>query len=447
MMFLQYAVWGVWLPYLANYLTGDLAEGGLGFTLGQVGWILALAGSIGAVTAPFVAGQLADRVMNAERSLGLLLVLGGCIKYATWYAHSYASFLTLSIAYSVVYMPTLALTNSIAFAHLDDPEQRFPRVRTWGTIGWIVASNVFPLVWLQTNLHVTWLPPFLAGIERAQAPALIADCLRVSGVAAVLYGIWATLFLPRTPPTRGAVNPLAFLEAFRLLRHPGVLVVTLVALPIAMIHQVYFIQTAPFLTAIGFSQAHVGPVMSIGQFSEIGFLALLGVVLRRIGYRWTLVLGCLAYFARFAVFAVGTEETRSLVATANALHGLCYGFFFAGAYVYIDRIAPKDIRHSIQTVFGIVILGLGPILAAFYNVALAAIGKTAGPEGSFSWGPVWWIQASIGLAMAAVLLVLFRPGIEATPASNDAAAASGSALEDDPTLAGRSRPTDGAAST
>src|ERR1051325_7814384 len=146
MMFLQYAVWGVWLPYLATYLTAPVTKGGLGFSGGQMGWILGLAGSIGAVTAPFLAGQIADRFMNAERWLAVLLIAGGVIKFITAGVHDYSTFLLMSVAYSVTYMPTLALTNSIAFSHLGDRERQFPQVRTWGTIGWIVASTAFPLL-------------------------------------------------------------------------------------------------------------------------------------------------------------------------------------------------------------------------------------------------------------------------------------------------------------
>ncbi len=408
MMFLQYAVWGVWLPYLANYLQGSVEAGGLGFSGGQVGWILGLAGSIGAVTAPFLAGQIADRFLNAELYLGILLIVGGLIKYATYYVHEYHPFLALSIAYSIAYMPTLALTNSIAFAHLNNPEKQFPVIRVWGTIGWIVASNVFPLLWLQSDLHWTWLPPFIAGTPKAQETALLGDCLRVSGVMAVLYGLWAMTFLPPTPPKREAEHPLAFVRAFRLLEHRGFLVVTLAALPISMIHQVYFIRTAPFLKAIGFKLAHVGPVMSIGQFSEIVFLAALGMVLARIGYRWTLVLGGLAYALRFAVFALGTPETRAWVAAANALHGLCYGFFFAGAYIYVERVAPEDVRHSAQTVFGIIILGLGPVLAGYYNDVILGQFEHAG---QIDYASMWWVQTAIAAVTTLFVALCFRPGV------------------------------------
>jgi len=409
MMFLQYAVWGVWLPYLANYLQGPVEQGGLGFTGGQVGWILGLAGSIGAVAAPFLAGQVADRFLRAEMWLGILLVAGGVLKFATYYAHSYMPFLILSIAFSIVYMPTLALTNSIAFAHLDDPEKKFPLVRVWGTIGWIVASNAFPLLWLQTDLSLTALPPFLAGVPKANSVGLIGDCLRVSGVISVLYGAWAMIVLPKTPPTRSVDSPLAFMKAFALLKHPGVLICTAAALPISMIHQVYFIRTGPFLSFIGFSDAHIGPVMSIGQFAEILVLALLGWILSRAGYKWTLFLGCVAYFLRFAIFATATEETRYLAVAAMALHGLCYACFFAASFIYVERVATPDIRHSVQTAYGIIILGAGPILAGLYNQWLDRFDAPSALGGN--WSALWWTQALIGLAMAGLIALAFRAGV------------------------------------
>lgn len=416
MMFLQYAVWGIWLPYLANYLTADKVRGGLGFSGGQMGWILGLAGSIGALAAPFMAGQIADRFINAERWLGILLILGGAVKFYTSFVTDYHTFLILSILYSVFYMPTLALTNSVAFANLEDPERSFPPVRTWGTIGWIVASNLFPLLWLQTDIHFTWLPFFFEGKEKTDATHLLADCLKFSGAISVLYGFWAFFALPKTPPSKSAENPLAFAKAFGMLAHPGFLVVTLAALPIAMIHQVYFMRTGPFLESLGFVTSKVGPIMSIGQISEILFLACLGLLLRRIGYKWTIALGALAFAGRYAIFSYGAPETRGVVVAAMALHGICYAFFFAGAYVYIDRVCTKDIRHSAQTVFGIIILGLGPVLAGAYNQWLDDYAKGAS---GVDWHKLWQVQAAIGLGAAALVGLAFRPGLTPDPARTE----------------------------
>jgi MFS family permease len=179
-----------------------------------------------------------------------------------------------------------------------------------------------------------------------------------------------------------------------------------------MIHNAYFVRTGPFLESLGFAKAYVGPLMSIGQVSEIVFLSFLGLVIARLGYKWTLVLGALAYFARFAVFALATEETRQLVVVANALHGLCYGFFFAGAYIYVEKVAGPDIRHSAQTVFGIIILGLGPVLAGVYNQFVDRWWPADTAAGQYS--HFWWIQSAFGAIGMLVLLAAF-PGREPAP--------------------------------
>jgi MFS family permease len=203
MMFLQYAVWGAWLPVAARYLSASTAEGGLGFTGGQIGLILGLAGSIGAMASPFIAGQLADRYFSTERFLAFLLTMGGIIKWVTASQTSYGAWLWLSILYSVVYMPTLALSNSMAFSHLADRDREFPRVRMWGTIGWIVGELGLPMIYLQTNLRLGWMPPFLTGPEVPNVTARLADALRFSALISWGYAAYCFL-LPHTPPRRKA---------------------------------------------------------------------------------------------------------------------------------------------------------------------------------------------------------------------------------------------------
>lgn len=419
MMFLQYAVWGLWLPILAKYLGTSVAEGGLGFSGGQIGWILGLAGSIGAVTAPFIAGQLADRWMNAERALGLLLILGGVVQSIMTWQTSYAAWLVLSIAYSVLYMPTLALTNSVAFANLPDRERQFPPVRTFGTIGWIVASVAFPLLAMVTSVHPTTSWPFLDGTPRPDAVNQMKYAMLTSGIVSIGYGVYCLVALPKTPPNRSSHRKLAFAAAFRLITSGHVIALLVAALLISMIHQLYFIRTPSFLTdAVGLPASSIGPTMAIGQISEIAFLAILGLFLKRIGYKTIIVCGALSYAARYAIF--GLAPTPTVVKTAMLLHGMNYGFFFAGAYLFIDRIAAADIRHSAQTAFGIVILGLGPVLAGFYNEGLdrALTFKTLDgfttSVSSFNYRTFWLIQAGLAALAAAVLLIAFPGRVNVT---------------------------------
>ena len=366
MMFLQYAVWGFWLPILALYLQSSTEDGGLGFTPGQVGWILGLAGSIGAVTAPFIAGQLADRRFSTEKFLAVLLLVGGLIKWYTSTQTTFEAWLVLSILYRIVYQPTLALTNSLAFAHLGDADREFPRVRVWGTIGWIAASWIFPMVWLQTDLTLQALPPFLAGTELPDATGRLVDALKFSGGLSILYAGFCFL-LPHTPPKREGVEPLAFAKAFALMKRPSFALLVLASLPIAVIHQIYFMQTAPFFSdVLGLKDSQIGPAMTVGQFAEIAVMAALGWMIKGLGFRVTIALGGFAYVLRYAIFGTVDLPVEVIIAS-QALHGFCYACFFAAAFIYVDRIAPEDVRNSAQTVFGIIILGLGPVIAARWS--------------------------------------------------------------------------------
>lgn len=404
MMFLQYAVWGAWLPVAARYLSAPVAEGGLGFTGGQIGLILGLAGSIGAVLSPFIAGQVADRYFATERFLALMLVLGGIIKWWTALQTEFGPWLWLSIAYSVVYMPTLALSNSMAFSHLTNRDRQFPRVRVWGTIGWIAASWIFPMLYLQTGLTLTAMPPFLVGPEVPDATARLVDALKFS--ALISFGYAAFCFaLPHTPPKKDATEPLAFAKAFGMFRDRSFAVLVAVSLPISVIHQIYFLQTGPFFASLGVLDSQIGPAMTIGQFSEILIMAGLGWMLAKLGFRWVITIGALAYFVRYLIWSVPALPLPVIVGS-QFLHGICYACFFAAAFIYVDRIAPVDIRHSAQTVFGILILGGGPVLGGMLSGYLQELFTAAGVV---DYGALWRVVALIGLASAVLFVTLFRP--------------------------------------
>ena len=404
MMFLQYCVWGAWLPLAGRYLSAPVSEGGLGFTGGQIGLILGLAGSIGAIASPFIAGQLADRYFSTERFLAFLLVIGGVVKWITASQTSYPAWLWLSVIYSVVYMPTLALSNSLAFAHLSDRDRQFPRVRVWGTIGWIAVSWVFPMLYLQSDLHFQWMPPFLVGPEKANVTARLADSLRFSALISWGYSAFC-LLLPHTPPRREGVEPLAFAKAFRLLREPSFAVLVAASLPISIIHQIYFIQTPPFLSSLGLLDSQIGPAMTIGQFSEIIIMALLGPMLARFGFRAVITAGAFAYFVRYLIWSVPGLPVEVQVAS-QGLHGICYACFFAAAFIYADRVASIDVRHSVQTVFGIIILGGGPVLGGILSGWLAD--RYAVAAGQVEFPALWRVTAMIGLATALFFVALFR---------------------------------------
>jgi nucleoside transporter len=422
MMFLQYAVWGAWLPLAARYLTAPVTDGGLGFTGTQMGVILGLAGSIGAVASPFIAGQFADRHFSSERFLAFLLLVGGAVKWITASQTEFGPWLWLSIAYSVVYMPTLALSNSMAFANLTDRDRQFPKVRVWGTIGWIAASWIFPMIYLQQNLSFQWMPPFFVGAELPNVTARLADSLRFSAIISWGYALFC-LTLPHTPPKRDAVEKLAFAKAFRLLREPSFAVLVAASLPISVIHQIYFLQTPPFLSHLGLLDSQIGPAMTIGQFSEILIMAGLGFMLTRLGFRRVITLGALAYFVRYTVWSFPEAIPVQVLVASQALHGVCYACFFAAAYIYTDRVAPPDVRHSAQTVFGILILGGGPVIGGLLSGWLQDTYAAGG--GGVDYGALWRVVSLIGLAAALFFYLAFRersevarqPGVTPEPAA------------------------------
>lgn len=403
MMFLQYALWGAWLPVTARFLSAPVVDGGLGFSGSQIGMILGLAGSIGAVAAPFIAGQIADRYFNSERILAFLVTAGGLVKWMTAYQTEYMPWLVLSIVYSILYMPTLALSNSVTFAHIDDPDNEFPKIRVWGTLGWIAASWAFPMIWLQTNLEFQLMPPFVVGAEVPDVTARLVDALKFSGIISIVYGAFC-FTLPSTPPKEDAIEKLAFKKAFELFSMKSFTVLVIASLAVSIIHQIYFLQTGPFLSYIGIPDSQIGPAMTIGQFAEILTMAYLGFFLKRLGFHKVISIGVAAYFLRYAIF--GTEALPVwIIVLSQAFHGFCYAFFFAAAYIYVDKLADKDVRHSAQTVFGIIILGGGPVIGGWLSGYLQNMYTM---DNVFNYSNFWYTLSGIGFITLAFFFTTFR---------------------------------------
>ncbi len=232
-----------------------------------------------------------------------------------------------------------------------------------------------------------------------------------AGLVSIAMALFCIFLLPRTPPKKDVAHPLAFAKAFKLLAHPGFLILTIAAVPIAISHTGYFIRCSPYLKQdIGITDRWIQTVMGIGQISEVLFLMLVGLLLKRIGYRWMLVIGAFGYVSRFAIYAIG--QPAWLVILAQGLHGVCFACFLATAYMYVERVASADIRHSAQTVFGM-ILGISSVLAAVYNAPFDRFTKWMTVGGKLaqvqSYTQFWWVQSGVALAAMIVLILLFRP--------------------------------------
>lgn len=365
MMFLQYAIWGAWLPILYPFLLGHRH-----FTLDQCGYVLA-GGAAGAIIGPFVAGQVADRWFDTQKFLGLSHLAGAVLVWILATVEDFDTFLALSVLYGVVYAPTLALTNSLSFHHLPDRDRDFGEVRLWGTIGWIVAGIAVGQ-WLFLK-HTPTGPPAL--IQAAQ-DAGRADAFRLSAVLGLVMGIYC-FTLPRTPPAKNVGQKNAVSEALQYVKVQPLLTLFLLAVPISCIHQFYFVYTSEFLSKYGRDAANTinrvfgvggGGLMTIGQMSEILVLGSIPLIAKTVPRKTLLATGILAYAARMALFAY--TDSLETVLLGVALHGLCFGCFIFVAFMVVDEETPSDVRASAQNLFNLVIVGIGIIVGSWISTSV-----------------------------------------------------------------------------
>ncbi|HVP92059.1 MAG TPA: MFS transporter [Terriglobales bacterium] len=346
MMFLQYAIWGSWMPVLSAFLQTNLH-----FTAVETSLIYSLL-PLATIVSPFIGGQIADRWFPTQRVIAVLQLAGGVLLIAMSGITAFSPMMWLMLLYSLLYAPTLALTNSIAFVNLKSSEKEFGGIRVWGTIGWIAAGLA--------------LAGWRAAAGSPQGVAMKGDTLILAGAFSLLMGV-LSFGLPATPPRREGAKPWAFLEALKMFKDRSFAVFAAICFVAATELWFYYILTAPFLTSdrIGISQKYVSAVMTIAQVAEILVMAfLLSWSLRKFGMRRTLTLGILAWPIRYVIFVIGAPVW--LVVASLALHGFCYVFFFTAAYIYVDSVAPRDIRASAQSLIAMVILGVGSYVGSLF---------------------------------------------------------------------------------
>jgi nucleoside transporter len=405
MMFLQYAIWGAWSVPLSGYLEKQLGFTGLGLAL--IYNALPLMNLI----VPFTAGQLADRFMPAQRALALFHLLGGLLLFGLAFQRELLPMTALMLAYAFFYAPTLALSNSVAFRNLKDPEVEFGPIRVWGTIGWIVAS---------------WLVTFVRSNFQSLQWGLI-DIFALSGGISVLAAL-LSLILPHTPPAKEAADPLAFRKAFGLLSDPNYRIFFIIALIVATELPLYYVLTFPFLqsagSVVGITSENLPTWMTIAQIAEIFTIALmLPAVLPIWGVRKTMLLGIFAWPARYAVFALAwamhqqAPWTVWLAVASLALHGFCYVFFFVVAFIYTDMVAPRDVRSSAQALINVAVLGVGMLIGGFFAGWLKDLFTTGGVT---NYTMVFLVPTVITVLAGIAFALLFRekPAGEVAVSSN-----------------------------
>ena len=357
MMVLEFAIWGAWLPLIWGYMGAGVADGGLGFSDTEIAWV-GSAFAIASIMGIFFSSQFADRTFAAERFMAVSHLVGGLAILGMYWARDFRTFFSLMLVHALLYVPTISVSNSIAFTHMQDARKEFGLVRMGGTIGWILAA--WPLYFL------------LQGKTGAEAVAASRGIFLVSGIASLALAAYS-LFLPHTPPKRAVPGDsgFAWLTAARLLSRPYLLVLFVVTFLDAVIHNGYFVMAGDFLKsgAVGIKPEWIMPVMSIGQVAEIATMAALGGVLARLGWKTTMILGILGHAVRFAVFAF-LPQNQPVIIAVQVLHGICYAFFFATLYIFIDAAFPKDVRSSAQSLFNLLVLGLGDLAAKWLFIPL-----------------------------------------------------------------------------
>ncbi|HET7746598.1 MAG TPA: MFS transporter [Vicinamibacteria bacterium] len=410
MMFLEFFIWGAWLPLVFGYLPS------LGFSALEQGLILN-AFALGSFTAMFFSTQFADRSFAAEKFVAFSHLVGGAAILSVFWVREFWPFFLLMLVHSLFYVPTISITNGIAFANLKDPQREFGRVRLWGTIGWIAASWPFIFIladWdrIPALASVGFVPWLGAVLGTAKTGLALQEATRYTFAAAGLASLLLagfSLALPHTPPKPAGAGHerFAWLEAMRLLAIPYVLVLFVVTFFDAAVHQGYFIFTGRFLEGrVGIPGNWVMPVMSVGQVAEIGTMAVLGTFLKRLGWRKTMTIGVLGHAVRFLVFAL-FPDTPWLIVAVILLHGVCYAFFFATVYIFVDEFFPKDARSSAQGLFNFLILGLGPFVANFALPWLADRFFTE--NGALQFGKLFLLPSAVAFGAALFLFLFFRP--------------------------------------
>jgi nucleoside transporter len=378
MMFLEYFIWGGWYVTLGTWLSQSLH-----FTGEQVG-LAAGTTAIGAILSPFFVGLVADRFFATQKVLAAMHLLGGVVLFMASQQLGFVPVYSLLLLYCLFFMPTLALTNSIAFRQMSDPSAEFGFIRVLGTIGWIVAGVV-------------------VGMWKVEATALP---LRLAAGVSIVMAIYS-LTLPNTPPlaqtdrfTIGSIFPK---EAVKLLADRPMAIFAIASFLICIPLQFYYAFTNLYINQIGVE--HAATKMAGGQGSELFCMLLLPVFFRRLGVKYMLVAGMLAWVLRYILFAYGNAGPGMWMIWAGILmHGICYDFFFVTGQIYIDRKASVALRSAAQGLITLITYGAGMLVGSYLSGAVVEhYSTTVGGVVTYEWRSIWLWPA----AASAIVLVLF----------------------------------------
>lgn len=387
MMFLQFFIWGGWFVTLGTFLANNLNASG-----GQIGMAFSTQ-SWGAIIAPFIIGLIADRYFNAERILAVLHLAGAALMYGLYVASDFSTFYPLVLMYMIIYMPTLALVNSVSFRQMSDPGQEFAKIRVWGTIGWIIAG-----------LGISYL--FAWDSSQGIADGMLRNTFLMCAIASLALGLYS-FSLPATPPKANGpvgLKEVLGLDALALLKDRNYAIFFIASILICIPLAFYYQNANPFLAEIGVTNP-TGK-MTLGQVSEVLFMLLLPVFIHRFGIKKTLLIGMLAWALRYALFAFGNaDEMVFMLLIGIALHGVCYDFFFVTGQIYTDARAGEKFKSSAQGMITLATYGVGMLIGFWVAGQITDHFST---NGTHDWQGIWMFPAAFAIAVLVLFYLTFK---------------------------------------
>ena len=397
LMFFQFFIWGVWYVPMWSYLgTLDVEASLRGSAYAATG--------VAAMISPFIVGMIADRFFATQKVFGVLHILGGVFLYLVGQANDWSEFYPYLLLHLICYMPTLALSNSLCFQNMEDPQRQFPPIRTLGTIGWIASGIlVGSSFYFENEFRSVW-PAFLGGSVPPvdwTSISLTSQPFMIGAGVSILLGLYS-FSLPNTPPKlKGKkVTPAEVLglKALALMKDKSFAIFIVCSFLLCIPLSFYFQSANGFLKEMGVANSE--GVLTLGQVSEIFFLLLVPWFFRKLGVKKMLLIGMAFWVLRYVFFAQASSETHLLLYLGVLFHGICYDFFFVTGQLYVDKAAPEDIRSSAQGFIAFVTLGAGMFVGGILNGWWNSKHTT---DGNLDWPSVWYFPA----ALAAIVLIIF----------------------------------------
>lgn len=389
MMFLEFFVWGSWYVTMGTFLGNNLQANDQDISLAFS------TQSFGAILAPFIVGLIADRYFQAQKILGIIHLIGAAIMYALYVSSDFSGFFPLLFVYMVLFMPTLALVNSISFNQMKNPEKEFSVIRVWGTIGWIAAGFLISaLAW---------------DSQEGLSEGLLKNTWIMASVVSLGLGIYS-FTLPSTPPrakTSGkfTLKEALGLDALSLLKHKNYAIFFLSSILICIPLAFYYQNASPFLTEIGLENS-TGK-MALGQVSEVVFMLALPIFFSRFGLKKTLIVAMLAWVFRYVLFAFGDADSGVwMLMVGIALHGICYDFFFVSGQIYTDAHAGEKFKSSAQGLITLATYGIG-MLIGFWAAGQIS-NYYLNDSGTHLWKSIWLIPSGISVLVLLFFISFFK---------------------------------------